>query len=156
MTTVFDDILQSDEQIIKIYKPNKKAYYRNAYLPFIIFPVIIFSIILLALILPAVIIYFCYKKNYDTSYYCYTNKRLIIRHGVFGANYESLWYKDVTSTSVNVSLIDKGLNTGNLTFKSPSIHSTHNNMPRYFTFYHIENPYKVIKEIGEYIDKNNK
>lgn len=134
MNEVFNDILQKDEKIINAYKPNKKSFYRARLVPFLIFPTIIIPIICIALIIPAIIIVLCLNKAYNNAYYCYTNKRLIVRKGVFGISFDSLKYKDITSASVDVGLLDKGINTGNLTFKSPSVHSTHSDMPRYFTF----------------------
>ena len=69
-----------------------------------------------------------------------------MRSGVFGVNYQSLEYKDITSTSVSVGFLDKGCNTGSLMFVSPSVH---NGIGMWFT--HIENPYETMKEIKEYI-----
>ena len=83
--------------------------------------------------------------------FAYTNKRLIVRSGIWGVDFQSLEYKDITSTSVSVGFLDKGGKTGTLVFVSPS---THNNMAIKFQF--IEKPYETMKEIKEYISENNK
>lgn len=89
-------------------------------------------------------------KGYKNLYYAYTNKRLIIRKGIFGNTYESLEYKDITSTSVNVGLFDKKSKTGSLVFVSPSSHHEHP-----MKFCAIQNPYEEMNNIKEYINKIN-
>ena len=90
-------------------------------------------------------------KGYKNVYYTYTNKRLIVRSGAFGNSYDSLEYKDITSTSVRVGFLDRKSKTGTLVFVSPSSHHEH---PMRFSC--IENPYQVMNEIKEYINANNK
>lgn len=90
-------------------------------------------------------------KGLKNVYYAYTNKRLIVRKGIFGNNYDSLEYKDITSTSVKVGFFDRRSKTENLVFVSPSSHHEHP-----MEFAHIKNPYQEMKEIKEFIEKNNK
>jgi hypothetical protein len=55
------------------------------------------------------------------------------------------------STSVKVGFFDRKSQTGTLVFVSPSSHHEH---PMEFS--HVENPYKVMNEIKEYINIVNK
>lgn len=82
-------------------------------------------------------------KRYKNVYYAYTNKRLIVREGIFGNSYDSLEYNDITSTSVKVGYFDRKSNTGTLIFVSPSSN---------LAFAHIQNPYQVMNEIKEHIN----
>ena len=148
MEHLFDDILEKDEKIIKIIKPNKKRYFRDWLLPFI-FPIflphfIIFMVGTLFFILPLL-----HTKAYKNTYYAYTNKRLITRGSAIGVDYHSLEYKDIASSSVDVGFLDKlgkGKKTGTLSFKSPSAG---------ISFKGVENPYDMMREIKEYIASLN-
>ena len=138
---LFDDILERDEQIIKIIKPDKKRFWRDWLLP-VIFPIflphfIIGEVLTLFFILPLL-----HAKSYKNTYYAYTNKRLISRGSAIGVDYHSLEYKDITASSVDVGLLDKKGKTGTLAFKSPSAG---------ISFKHVEKPYELMREIKEYI-----
>ena len=144
MENKFIDILEKDEQIIKVFKPNKKRFWKTLIFPFAIplfWPHLIIMMVFTFFTLP-----FFFKKGYNNLYYAYTNKRLIVRSGMFGVNYSSLDYQDITSTTVSVGFLDKKTNTGSLQFVSPSVHQG-----RPMTFSYIENPYEVMKEIKEYM-----
>jgi len=86
-------------------------------------------------------------ENQDSQKQRNNNKRLIVRSGAFGVNFKCLEYKDITSTSVKVGLLDKGCSTGKLEFSSPSIRV---NFP--FSFSFIPNPYENMRLIKEQID----
>ena len=141
---LFDDILERDEQVIKIIKPSKKRFFRDWLLPFI-FPIflphfIIFMVCTLFFILPLL-----HVKSYKNTYYAYTNKRLISRGSAIGVDYHSLEYKDISSSSVDVGFLDKlgkGKKTGTLSFKSPSAG---------ISFKCVENPYEMMREIKDYM-----
>ena len=138
---LFDDILEKDEQIIRIIKPSKKRFWRDWLLPFM-FPIflphfIIFMVITLFFILPLL-----HAKAYKNTYYAYTNKRLISRGSAIGVDYHSLEYKFITASSVDVGLLDKQCKTGTVWFKSPSAG---------ISFKYVEKPYDLMREIKEYI-----
>ena len=138
---IFDDILERDEKIVKIIKPNKKRYWKDWLLPFI-FPIflphfIMFMAITLFFPMPLL-----HAKAYKNTYYAYTNKRLITRSSAIGVDYKSLEYKDITATSVDVGFLDKGGKTGTLAFKSPSAG---------ISFKFVDNPYGMMREIKEYV-----
>ena len=149
MENLFNEILEKDEKIIKVIKPHKGRYMKDFLIPFLIplfWPHLI--IILVATLFTP---FYFIPKGYKNVYYAYTNKRLIVRKGMFGNNYDSLEYKDITSTSVNVGFFDKKSNTGTLIFVSPSSHHEHP-----MNFAHIQNPYQEMNKIKEHINETNK
>ena len=143
MEHLFDDILEKDEKIIKIIKPNKKRYWMDWLWPLIIPVFLPHFIIIMACTLFFILPLF-HAKGYNNTYYAYTNKRLIVRSGAIGVDFRSLEYKDISATSVNVGFLDKGkkTNTGTLSFKSPSAG---------IDFKYVEKPYEMMREIKDYI-----
>lgn len=167
---LFDDVIEADETIQKGYKPNKKKVFAS----FIIFDVIVaffFSITILGmwldgeipqkekiigtcivagvvLLIVALTMWFV-SLYYKNAYYVYTNKRIIVRTGVFGVDFHSLDIENIGASNVCVSLLDKmvGKNTGSIRFGSNSSPITNS----YYGFMNIENPYQVYKEIKGYI-----
>ena len=147
MEEKFNDILERDEKIVKVYKPNKKKFWWSANL--IIFVTII-GIPFWIFIYPFVRLY------YKNVFYCYTSKRIIVRRGIFGIDYKSLEYRNLTATAVYVSLLDKLVkqNTGRIEFGSPSspLGMNINGQRNPYRFCDIERPYDVMREIKELID----
>ena len=142
MQDKFDEILEKDEKVIKVIKPNKKRHLKDFYFYFwipVFWPHLLIIMVGTLFTLP----YFL-NKGYKNTYYAYTTKRLIVRKGVFGNSYDSLEYKDITSTSVKVGFLDKNTKTGSLVFVNPSSHHEHP-----MKFAHIENPYQQMNEIKE-------
>lgn len=178
----FDDVLDNDEKIVKGFKPCKaKLFFSNIFgglMP--TFILILFSVfvmlmpedsspdkveLLVAIIVPAsiflVVLFFdvlftsLYYKN---TFFAYTNKRVLIRSGIFGVDYKSLDIDKIGASNVYVSLLDKILrkNTGTIRFGSASSPMANNS--NLYCFNHIYEPYKVYKEIKQYIvekQKNN-
>ena len=143
MEHLFDDILEKDEQIVKIIKPSKSRYWKVFLMPLII-PIFLPHFIVIMACTLFFTIPLLYAHSYKNLYYAYTNKRLIVRRGTIGVDYRTLDYKFITSTTVDVGLLDKGkTKTGSLSFKSPtaSIH-----------FDYVENPYDLMREIKEYMN----
>ncbi len=167
---LFDDVIEADETIQKGFKPNKKKVFAS----FIIFDVIVaffFSFTILGmwldgeipqkekiigtcivagvvLLIVALTMWFV-SLYYKNAYYVYTNKRIIVRTGVFGVDFHSLDIENIGASNVCVSLLDKmvGKNTGSIRFGSNSSPITNS----YYGFMNIENPYQVYKEIKGYI-----
>lgn len=175
METMFNDILEKDEKIVKTYKPNKQKYWFSVHFSVIIcnlwwyFMAMPFGIpedgkkfsskalwialgvaLGLSVITHLLTIVFA-SLAYSKRFYAYTNKRILIRSGIIGVDYKSLEYKSLTATIVTVSLIDKIVrkNTGSLVFGSPS--SPLNGMGAYM-FKHIVKPYDTLREIKEVIE----
>lgn len=167
---LFDDVIEADETIQKGFKPNKKKVFAS----FIIFDVIVaffFSLTILGmwldgeipqkekiigtcivagvvLLIVSLTMWFV-SLYYKNAYYVYTNKRIIVRTGVFGVDFHSLDIENIGASNVCVSLLDKmvGKNTGSIRFGSNSSPITNS----YYGFMNIENPYQVYKEIKGYI-----
>ena len=148
MEDKFAEILEKDEQIVKVIKPVKSRYIKSFWMFCIPFcwPHLIVMMVFTLFTLPYFLI-----KGINNTYYAYTNKRLIARSGIFGNSYRSLEYKDITSTSVHVGFLDKKTKTGTLVFSSPS---AHHQRAMYFSY--IENPYQEMNEIKEVINSANK
>lgn len=173
----FDDIIEKDEKIIKGYKPNKKKVFVSKSLSIaflmlffvtfamlalwmsdesitqseqVIGTIIIASLFVLIFILNLIFVSLYYKN----TYYVYTNKRIIIRTGVFGVDYHSLDLKNIGASDVCVSLLDKIVrkNTGSIVFGSNSS-PIGGEKSSHYDFSHIEKPYEVYKEIKEYIQE---
>ena len=143
MEQLFDDILDKDEQIVKIIKPSKSRYWKFFLIPLII-PIFLPHFIVIMACTLFFIIPLLYARSYKNLYYAYTNKRLIVRRGTIGVDYRTLDYKFITSTAVDVGLLDKGkTKTGSLSFKSPTAS---------IRFDYVENPYDLMREIKEYIN----
>ena len=144
---LFDHILEKDEKVIKIIKPNKKRYMKAPIFPFaipIFWPHFIFFMVITLFTAP-----FFFMRNYKNSYYAYTNKRVIVRSGSMGVHYESRYYDQIAETSVEVGILDKSKKNPNcsLVFKNPP--------RRTLRFSYVENPYELYDEIKEYINAVN-
>ncbi|MDE6505468.1 MAG: PH domain-containing protein [Clostridia bacterium] len=146
MEHLFDDILEKNEQIIKIIKPSKSRYTKAMFAPFII--PIFWPHLILILVVTLFTFPFIYMHGYKNLYYAYTNKRLIVRKGMIGVDYRSLDFKNITASSVAVDLFDKGkkATTGTISFSSPTSS---------IKFQYVENPYDLLREIREHIDSIN-
>jgi Cu/Ag efflux pump CusA len=170
----FKDILERDEKIEKVYKPNKRKFWTSFILLSMVCWIWVFSALtgsipdegkafnpdlfwLLFIIASSVLVGgmlitalfgAIYYKN---TFYAYTDKRILIRSGVMGTDYKSLEFKALTATIVNVTFLDKilGRNTGNIRFGSPSspIGSIYS-----YAFKHIVKPYDTLREIKEFIN----
>jgi len=175
MKESFEIILEKDEKIIKVVKPVKAkmlisclamvlgiwaiCYVSGVWVVFI--PDIgldwWIGVVISAgsLVLPVIISLPFFLVGYKNRYYAYTNKRVIIRTGVFGIDYKGLDLKAIDAVNVYVSFFDKIVkkNTGSLKFgskASPIIN--YGNGSGGYKFVHIEKPYEFYKEVKEYID----
>ncbi len=172
----FDEVLESDEKIIKGFKPNFARVFLSRLLltgiPCLliaIFGILTFLIpdqqmsyvtaliimlvaIMLACLMFALSVWFTclYYKN---TYYCYTNKRIIIKTGIFAVDFKSLVFDSIVSSTIYVGLLDKLLrkNTGTVYFKT-ALNSESQKIEKYI-FAHVENASEIEKEIKNYISK---
>lgn len=170
---LFKPVLDQDEEILKIYRPNKLRAYFNlivmALLIAIIFvPLMTVSYIqepesaptmwifiglflFILLICLIMIILWCKK-----TVFAVTTKRIIIRTGYIGVDYKALDFKTIGAVTVNVNWLDKLLhkNTGFISFgsmASPMINTANYK----FSFLYIENPYEVYKDVKGITDSVN-
>ncbi len=175
---LFIQILDNDEKIIETFRPNKKRFVgltilRNtlACILTLIIPALFILLLLLSendgvspiaiLWVPiaiAVLVVFGYIFSvvtrvvvYKKTCYCCTNKRIIIRRGFIGADYQTLDYDLIGGMDVTVDFLDKIIkpNTGTIAFASAASPMMEKQGSSYY-FAHIENPYETYKKIKEY------
>lgn len=172
----FKDILNSNETIIKIYKPNKFKYWLGKVIGLILllclflfadaaisniekegttvseFSIKTFTILSLISVCIVILILLYWIFFYRNIFYCISTERVIIRRGVFGTDYRALEMQMIGVTNVNVSLLDKiaGKNTGSITFASNAAPIGY--QASMFVFEDIVDPYQESKEIKTAID----
>lgn len=182
MENFFENILDKDEKIIKIYKPNKTKLFASVFFGtffFTLFFAIIsiigilvpdetgnttslyFLLIPIGLLITAILLALGFAAiYYNNLFFAYSNKRIIIRTGIFGVDYKSLDLNMIGAIDVNISLLDKLVkhNTGSIIFGSPAspMMNTNNSNAFSYAFRHIEMPYDVYREIKDVIDKKKK
>ncbi|MCL2797920.1 MAG: PH domain-containing protein [Firmicutes bacterium] len=182
MTEMFNDVLENNEHIVAVYKPDKTKFRWGVSLsilgstvwfylfllvglipdegsepmPWQFYPIMagIITGVIVVIFIVTFIFTGVYFKN---KFYAYTNRRIIIRSGILGIDYKSLEFKFLTATIVNVSPLDKILkrNTGSIKFGSPSsqIGSVANGAANLYAFKHILRPYDTLREIKEAINQ---
>lgn len=176
---MFDDILDKDEKVIKIFKPNKFKYWLSHILGTFVFSIWIPLITFIGVFaedepLPFNTIYwgigifvvlflgviFTQVLHYKKLVYAYTNKRVLIRTGIIGIDYKSLDMKMIGAVDVYTSFLDKiiGKKTGTIKFGSTASPIQSNNASSSYMFSHINDAYPTYREIKEQIDnyKENK
>lgn len=180
MEKLFENILDKDEKIEKVFKPQKAKFFFSVFLywgiTFLFFALVgVFAVLFpdegmevelvyllipigiwIALMLLAFLFAWIYYKN---IYFAYTNKRIIIRSGIFGVDFKSLDMSMIGAVNVYVSLIDKLVhkNTGSISFGSTASPIGYNqSSAAAYKFSHIANPYETYKEIKSFIDDYKK
>jgi hypothetical protein len=131
---LFAPILQEDEEIIKVLKPNKTRYIYLSGLAFTLLalipilvmaapfgmlidafkedsaptPVVIeLSIFGGFILLTLIAVWVGLNMSYKKTFYAYTNKRILIRRGVIGVDYATLDYEMIGGLMVNVDFLDR-------------------------------------------------
>lgn len=165
---LFEPILDNNEEILKMYLPDKKRAWFGTIAYAIIMalwlvPSTIFAFFgdvgagialslfdLLFLICPVIMIALWCKK----TVYAVTNKRIIIRTGYIGVDFKSLEYDMLGAITVNVNVWDKILkrDTGSIAFGSMSSPLTSQGGAK-FAFMFVTKPYETNKEVKAIIDK---
>ncbi len=173
---MFDQILDKDEKVVEILKPNKTKFFVKVFLVSFISLLLVIGIFTFYFTIPLIVgestsfawlaipigillilellvmIFACmwYKK----TFYAYTNKRIVIRTGIIGVDFKSLDIKMIGAVEVYVSLLDKIVgNTGTLRFGSMANPITSvNGAKNAFIFAHIKSPYDNYKKIKEHIE----
>lgn len=178
MEELFSHVLDDDEKIVKVFKPNKTKLFLSTIVThtlwmafFLIISVLgilfdtetdaspIYVLIpiglYLAVLLIVIVLTNIYYKN---VYYAYSNKRIIIRTGIFGVDYKSLDMNMIGVVDVYVSLLDKiaKKNTGSVTFGSAASPVIDGKYSAAYKFGHITMPYETCKEIKSYIAEHKK
>ena len=176
----FNEVLNGNEKVLKVYKPNKLKYWLAKTLLFLLYAavfamvVVSFSFIsekgdqqaenvvfnpegfaislsVCSVFLICLAIYFVFF--YRNLYYCVTSERVLIRRGVFGTDFKTLDMQMIGATNVHVSLLDKIVkrNTGSIVFGSNSAPIMGQGST--FVFKDIVDPYNESKEIKSAVDE---
>ena len=172
---LFDQILDNDEKIVEVFKPNFVRFVIFSSLFLAIFLIPFFAVGLFMVFASDTLIggiwflgfaLFALLVNpitsavrYSKTAYCYTNKRIIIRTGFIGADFEAIDFDMIGGMNVKVDFLDKLVkpNTGTIffaSFASPMIQNGQNGGSAGYSFKHIENPYDVYKRVKEFASKN--
>ena len=131
---LFAPILQEDEEIIKVIKPNKTRYVYLGGLAFTLFaliPILVmaapFGMLIDAfkedgaptplvielsifggfILLTLIAVWVGLNMSYKKTFYAYTNKRILIRRGVIGVDYATLDFEMIGGLMVNVNFLDR-------------------------------------------------
>lgn len=176
MEELFDKILDKDEKIEKVFKPHKGKFYFSVLFSWAI-SLIVFAIMgVLGILFPdegyevnklyVLIPIACWIVSmffvwlfatiyYKNLYYAYSNKRIIIRSGIFGVDFKSLDMSMIGAVNVYVSLFDKILrkDTGSIMFGSTASPIGGQNAGAGYRFNHIKMPYETCKEVKSSIDE---
>ncbi|MBI1936387.1 PH domain-containing protein [Candidatus Woesearchaeota archaeon] len=92
--------------------------------------------------------------QYRLLAYAITNHRAIIQSGIIGADYKSIDYDKIQEIKVDVDLLGKIFNTGNIDFKTAGVNVVQTKYgqtvaPGGNVMGCIENPYELAKKIKE-------
>ena len=176
MKALFTNILNKDEKIVKVIKPNKLKLFIYWFtysfwvcfwlafcsvLPMLTsgieggevitweYYMIPVGVIVLIFIFTAIFAEVYYRNNF----FAYTNSRILIRSGIIGIDFKSLDMRYVGALNVKVGFWDKVLKreTGTITFGSMSSPMASSKQIGY-NFSHVEKPYELYKEMKEFVD----
>ena len=172
---LFEPILDHDEKIVEIYKPNfvrfvllSSIFIGIFLLPFFIVAIFmilgnddvrVVGFVFLAFAVFALLITpITNSVRYSKTAYCYSNKRVIIRTGFIGADFEAIDFDMIGGMNVKVDFMDKLVkpNTGTILFASPASPMIQNGQGGRsgYAFLHVENPYDVYRRVKEFSSKN--
>lgn len=108
---------------------------------------------LIVLVVGLLFTIFGYLSNYVKKYVI-TNKRVLIKSGIIGTDFNSIYFTEVKTANVNVGLVDKIFSVGTISIDTGKIEtvtsgSGNNRQNHIQTSYdkliHINNPYEVYK-----------
>lgn len=179
MEKLFESILDKDEKVEKVFKPHKGKFFVSTFLSwgimFLMFALVAVFAVLFpdeggvidkiyvlipigAFVLCMLVVWLFAGIYYKNLYYAYSNKRIIIRSGIFGVDFKSLDMSMIGAVNVYVSLIDKILrkNTGSISFGSTASPIGYGQNASIYKFNHIKQPYDTCKEIKSFIDNYKK
>ena len=95
---LFQNILERGEEIVRTYRPNRKAFKTSVYLPFLLVPVIGWVMLILAF----PVIFFVVRAYLNKRAYAVTDRRILVRGGIIGVDYKSLKINSINATTVFV------------------------------------------------------
>lgn len=167
------DVLEPNEKVLCVLRPNKTKFMFSSFLwTFLGFAMaVILGVVLLfvadeivsgiialgvTLLVCTLAMLYC-AAFYKTCYYAITDKKIIIRSGVFGVDYKTLNLDQIGSIHIDVTAVDKlvGKNTGTVTIMPSSgmVVNSESVAGYGFKFAHIENPYEFYRKAKELTSK---
>lgn len=92
--------------------------------------------------------------KFNKTFFCYTNKRIIVRTGYFKLEYQFIDYNQISNVELKTDLLDKICkpNTGTIIFTSSEKDSSGNEKTCHF--FHVEHPIENYKKIKDYFELN--
>ena len=91
------------------------------------------------------------KKWENTKYYV-TDRRIIIQTGIIGANYETIYYKEIKNVNLRIGVIDKILGVGDIYIDTGLVRSTKNGTQSVKSaILDIENPYEIYPKLQKIV-----
>ena len=164
--SLFNDILDRDEQVLWGGRPNFTTFMCTG-LPFLgigivwgIIGIGFFTRIPMGLGPPiwlivlhqfpswgSVLYMFCLYFSHGNTAYAFSNKRVLMRSGVFGIDYQIIDYDRIRDYQVNVNPIEKMCGVGSILFNTGEV--SQKGHPMLKRFCGIENPYDVFRQLKE-------
>jgi membrane protein YdbS with pleckstrin-like domain len=87
--------------------------------------------------------------SHENVAYAFTNKRVMIRSGLFGIDYQIIDYDKIQDIQVNINPIEKIYDVGSVLFNTGHTDNNSNGSVINRGFRGIENPYEVFRRIKE-------
>ena len=164
------DILNKDEKLLWQGKPNKKAYILASIFgmfPFALIWLLFdgFAIYMVATNMEGmpkealifIIVFFAFhlmpvwiwlskiitaSREYKNLEYAFTTKRIIIKSGIIGIDFQNIYYSEIESVNLKVGLVDKIFKVGDIYIKS-----TNNSK----VLFDISDPYFIAQKLQEIV-----
>lgn len=168
--TEIEHIIDKGEQILWRGKPKKSAYIFGSF--FKMFPIALLWLLFDGTFIVAMcagkmeiptgmifflIIFFAFhllpvwiwigniitaSKQYKNLEYVFTNKRIIIKSGIIGIDFQNIYYSEIQSVNLKVGLFDKMLKVGDVYIKSNAGANV---------LFDISDPYFITKKLQEIV-----
>ncbi len=172
----FRDILDSNERIIWSDKPNLVVHLASG-IPFLIIGILwgimdmffisgfmfgggggIFNFLTIFMLLHMMPLWLGLGNMirlilvYRNTFFCYTNKRVIIRTGFLGVDYKIKDFYNIGNIEVNINPIENMMGVGTLRIDEEIVRTSNNNSRRVGDrLYGIQRPYEVFKALKEIV-----
>jgi len=168
--TQIKDILDEGEQVLWQGKPKKRAYVFSAItkmLPIALIWLLFDGGIIIAMLSGAMeippemiivmVVFFAFhllpvwiwlsniitaSKRHKNLEYAFTNKRIIIKSGIIGIDFQSVYYSDITAVNLKVGFTDKMFKVGDIYISS---------MGGAKVLFDIEDPYFISQKLQQIV-----
>lgn len=152
MSKVISQVLEPGEKIIWEGKISRTLLGFQVFSVIIIFTLLIIFFrsltqSLLLVLVAFTTLYFAYQL---IQKFILTDRRLLIKTGLIGADFRSVYFTEVRSTDVKVDLVDKIFNIGTIALNiGPSILGKKLTVASHITLPHLDNPYLAYQKLQE-------